>query len=217
MQIAFVLYPGFTGLDALGPYEFLKMIPDADVRFLAHEKGPVPTDRGILTVEATHSFEETPSPDLLLIPGSEAETRTAMKDENLLNWLRTAHETTRWTTSVCSGSLVLAAAGLLKGHPATSHWIAQGLLEKFGAESRPHDRVVQSGKLWTAAGVSAGIDLALSLLLEICGRERTEIIQLLLEYDPHPPLTGGHPDKVSPDIFAKAKAEMLALAQPRSS
>ncbi|MEP3248429.1 MAG: DJ-1/PfpI family protein [Sneathiella sp.] len=213
MQIAFVLYPGFTALDALGPYEFLKMIPNADIRFVAGTKGPITTDRGFLIVEATHTFDDTPAPDILLVPGSEAETGTAMRDTHLLNWLKKTHQTTKWTTSVCSGSLVLAAAGILKDHPATSHWIAQDTLEKFGARPQRHDRVVQSGKIWTAAGVSAGLDLALTLLIDIVGQEQAEVIQLLLEYDPRPPLNAGHPDTASAATFARARAEMMALSE----
>lgn len=213
MQIAIPIYPGFTALDALGPYEVLKMLPDVDVRFVAHQTGPVPTDRGILVVGATHTLEETPSPDLVLIPGSEAHTAIAAADRNLVDWLRRAHETTRYTTSVCSGAVVLGAAGMLKGRPATTHWAAMEVLKRFGAEPRPSERIVCSGKVWTAAGVSAGIDLAFALAEEIAGREVAERIQLLIEYDPRPPQDAGHMDKASNVVKEAARAEMERLSR----
>lgn len=169
-QIAIVLYPGLTALDALGPYEILKYLPGADIRFVAHEPGPITTDRGILTIGATHAFDETPAPFLLLVPGSEANTTTAMADGRLIAWLKKAHETSSWTTSVCSGGLVLAAAGILDGRAATTHWAAQSTLKRFGATPMPDARIVRSEKIWTAAGVSAGLDLALALF----GRSRAE-------------------------------------------
>jgi transcriptional regulator GlxA family with amidase domain len=212
-QIAIVLYPGLTALDALGPYEVLKMLPGAEIRFVAHEPGPVTTDRGVLTIGATHSFDETPAPFLLLVPGSEANTATAMADAKLAMWLKQAHQTSTWTTSVCSGALVLAAAGILDGHPATTHWAAQSMLKRFGATAMRNDRLVRSGKIWTAAGVSAGIDLAFALFEEIAGREEAEVAQLLIEYDPQPPFSGGHPSKASEAAMAKAKTEMARLAK----
>lgn len=215
-QIAIVLYPGLTTLDAIGPYEVLRMLPGSELRFVSNEVGPVMTDAGVLVLGATHTFAETPSPDLVLVPGSEAATTTAMADEELIAWLRNVYETSQWTTSVCSGALVLAAAGILNGHPATTHWMAQPYLSAFGAESRPDDRIVRSGKIATAAGVSAGIDLALWLAGEICGEERAQIIQLLIEYDPRPPFDAGHPSKAPSEVMKKAEAEMMkAAATPR--
>ena len=218
MQIAIVLYPGMTTLDAIGPYEVLRFIPDVELRFVSRKPGPVVTDSGVLVLGATHSYEETPSPDIILVPGSEAQTTTAMASGPLLKWLKKAHQTSRWTLSVCSGALVLAAAGILAGHRATTHWIAQDMLPRFGAEPQRDKRIVQSGKIVTAAGVSAGIDLALFIVGEICGRERAEIVQLLIEYDPQPPYQAGHPDKASKQVFDAAQAEMLARAQnPRKA
>ena len=159
-QIAIVLYPGLTALDALGPYEVLKLLPGEDRGSWLHEPGPITADSGILTIGATHSFDETPAPFLILVPGSEANTATAMADGPLIAWLKKAHETSTWTTSVCSGALILAAAGLLEGQQATTHWWAQSSLERFGAIAMPNNRIVRSGKIWTAAGVSAGLDLA---------------------------------------------------------
>lgn len=216
-QIAIVLYPGLTALDALGPYEVLKMLPDTEIRFVAHEPGPITSDRGVLTIGATHSFDETPAPYLLLIPGSEANTATAMADDKLIAWIKKAHQSSTWTTSVCSGALVLAAAGLLAGLPATTHWAAQSQLPRFGATPMRNERMVRVGKIWTAAGVSAGIDLAFALFAEIAGQEDTEIAQLILEYDPQPPFHAGHPSKASDIVRRKAKAEMARLSKnPRN-
>jgi transcriptional regulator GlxA family with amidase domain len=212
-QIAIVLYPGVTALDAVGPYELLKLIAGVDLRFVAHEPGPVVCDSGVLALGATHSFAETPRPDLVLVPGSEANTMQAMADGRLLSWLKQAHETTLYTTSVCSGALVLAAAGLLQGQEATTHWAAQSVLKSFGSDPQRQERIVRVGKIWTSAGVSAGIDMGLVLLAEIEGEERAEIAQLVIEYDPQPPFASGHPSKAEPAIFAKAKIEMARRAQ----
>ncbi|GLQ48563.1 DJ-1/PfpI family protein [Dyella flava] len=218
MQIAIVLYPGLTTLDAIGPYEVLRNIPDCELRFVSHKPGPIVTDSGVLVLGATHSYEETSAPDIVLVPGSEANTTTAMADGRLLQWLTKVHQTSRYTLSVCSGALILGAAGILKGHPATTHWIAQSMLPQFGAEPQREKRVVQSGKIVTAAGVSAGIDLALFVVGELCGRQRAEIVQLLLEYDPQPSFQSGHPSKASKAVFEAARAEMLDRAKnPRNT
>jgi transcriptional regulator GlxA family with amidase domain len=138
---------------------------------------------------------------------------TAMADDRLLAWLKKIHPTTRLTLSVCSGALILAAAGILKGHPATTHWMVQEMLPQFGAEPRPDERIVKAGRIYTAAGVSAGLDLGLQVMAEICGRERAEIIQLLIEYDPRPPVDAGHITKASEAVIAAARSEMLHLAK----
>lgn len=207
MQIAIVLYPGLTTLDAIGPYEVLRNIPGCDLRFVAHEPGPIVTDSGILVLGATHSFAETPAPDLVLVPGSEAETPTVMADKVVLEWLQQVHTTSTLTLSVCSGALILAAAGLLRGLPATTHWAAQDALVAFGAKPQKDKRIVQSGKIITAAGVSAGIDLALHVVGELCGKEHAELIQLYIEYDPQPPFDSGHPSKASESVMKAAKKE----------
>jgi len=217
MQIAIVLYPGMTALDAIGPYEVLRMVPESEIRFVSREPGPIVTDSGVLVLGATHSYEETPSPNIVLVPGSEANTTTAMADGELIRWLQRAHQTSQWTVSVCSGALVLAAAGILSGHPATTHWIAQDSLGAFGATAQREQRIVQSGRIVTAAGVSAGIDLGLWLVGEICGRERAEVAQLLIEYDPQPPFNAGHPSKASRHVYELARAEMLSRSKnPRN-
>lgn len=208
MQIAIVLYPGLTALDALGPYEVLRFIPGCDLRFVSHRPGPVVADSGVLVTGATHSFEETPSPDIVLVPGSQANTPSAMADGKLLKWLQNAHKTSQYTTSVCSGALILGAAEILRGHPATTHWFAQKHLTSFGAQPRPHDRVVTSGKIMTAAGVSAGIDLALALVDKHCGRQWAETVQLIIEYDPQPPFDSGHMSKATEEVRKLAQREM---------
>jgi transcriptional regulator GlxA family with amidase domain len=212
-QVAIVLYQGFTALDVLGPYEVLKYLPDVEIRFVAQEPGPIPTDRSNLIIGATHSFDETPAPFLLLVPGSEANTTTAMADGRLIAWLKQAHETSTWTASVCSGALILAAAGLLDGKPATTHWWGESSLKRFGAIATPNSRMVRSGKMWTAAGVSAGLDMALALLGEIAGQEAAEVAQLLIEYDPQPPFDAGSLKKASPRVRELAAAEMARLAK----
>jgi transcriptional regulator GlxA family with amidase domain len=212
-QIAIVLYPGMTALDAVGPYEVLKLLPDSELRLVAHEPGPVVTDRSALIIGATHSFEETTQPFLVLAPGSEANTMSAMADGRLLAWLKRAHETSTMTTSVCSGALILAAAGLLDGRRATTHWWALASLSRFGATAVPDQRVVRSGKIWTAAGVSAGLDLALELFAEIAGQEAAEIAKLMIEYDPRPPFNSVHPSKATEAVREKAAAESARLAR----
>lgn len=213
MQIAIVLYPGFTTLDAVGPYEVLHLMPDAEVRFVSDEPGPIVADSGVLVLGATHSFDETPNPDIVLVPGSTADTTTAMANKNLISWLQKVHQNTTLTLSVCSGALVLAAAGILDGHPATTHWIAQSALKQFGAKPRKNDRIVESGKIMTAAGVSSGIDLGLHIAMKLHGKEVAEKIQLLIEYDPMPPVDSGHPSKASKEVMAVAKKEMILAAQ----
>ncbi|HVQ51074.1 MAG TPA: DJ-1/PfpI family protein [Mycobacterium sp.] len=206
-QIAIVVYPGFTALDFIGPYEVLRNLPDAEVRFVWHEPGPITADSGVLLIGATHSFDETPSPDILLIPGGMTTFEHA-RDEKLLDWVRRADETSTWTTSVCSGSVILAAAGLLKGRRATSHWLVLPMLKPFGVEAVGDERIVHEGKFVTAAGVSAGIDLAMWLFGEICGEAKAKAVQLSIEYDPQPPFDSGHVSKASASTKAMATAQL---------
>jgi transcriptional regulator GlxA family with amidase domain len=213
MQIAIVLYPGVTALDAIGPYEVLRMNPDAEIRFVSGAPSPFMTDSGVLVLNATHLFEARPSPDMVLVPGSATNTGRAMADQALIGWLQRTHATSLWTASVCSGALIPGPAGILNGHPATTHWMAQDLLASFGATTQREQRIVRSGKIVTAAGVSAGIDLGLWLVGEMCGPERAEIVQLLIEYDPRPPFNAGHPSKASKKVFEIARAEMLNLSK----
>ena len=205
-QIAIVVYPGFTALDFIGPYEVLRWLPDAEIRFVWHEPGPITADSGVLVIGATHSFAETPSPEVILVPGGMTTVAHA-RDETLLDWVRTAHRSATWTASVCSGSVILAAAGLLDGKRATSHWMALPILKTLGAIPVGDERVVHEGDIVTSAGVSAGIDLALWLAARIGGDDRAKAIQLSMEYDPEPPFDSGHMAKAS----AKTKAAATAL------
>ena len=204
-QIAIVVYPGFTALDFIGPYEVLRNLPDAEVRFVWHEPGPIAADSGVLLIGATHSFDETPSPDVLLVPGGMTTFEHA-RDEKLLDWVRRAHQTATWTASVCSGSVILAAAGLLDGKRATSHWMAVPMLKTFGVTPVGDERIVHEGDIVTCAGVSAGIDLAMWLAGQIVGEARAKAIQLAIEYDPQPPFDSGHLSKASAATKATATA-----------
>ncbi|KAA1432527.1 DJ-1/PfpI family protein [Mycolicibacter arupensis] len=214
MQIAVVLYPDFTALDFIGPYEVLRQLPQAQVRFVWHTPGPVTADSGVLVVGATHSLDETPSPDVILVPGGPG-CMAAARDTVLLEWLRRAQRTATWTASVCTGSVVLAAAGLLEGKRATSHWSALSALKPFGADPVGDERIVHHGDMVTGAGVSAGIDLALWLAAQIAGEQRAKAIQLLIEYDPQPPFDSGHTSKASVQTKAAATALMARdVAKP---
>jgi putative intracellular protease/amidase len=206
MEIAILVYDRFTALDAIGPYEVLSRLPGAHVTFVATEQGPVRTDNGMLTLLAERSIDELSSPEIVLVPGGPGEV-AARAGSRVLDWLRAAHETTTWTTSVCTGSLILGAAGLLDGRRATSHWLALDALRGLGAEP-VSERVVYDGKIVTAAGVSAGIDMALALAESIAGREVAQAIQLGTEYDPQPPFDAGAPDK--------APAAIVELLRSRS-
>jgi putative intracellular protease/amidase len=206
MNIAIVLYDGFTALDAIGPYEVLSRLPGASATFVAVEAGPVRTDNGMLTILAERSLEHVQRPDIVLVPGGPGEV-AARAGGPVLDWLKAADRTSTWTTSVCTGSLILAAAGLLDGRRATSHWLALEELRRLGAEP-VHERVVFDGKLVTAAGVSAGIDMALTLAARVAGDAVAQAIQLGIEYDPQPPFDAGS--------AAKAPAEIVQLLRDRS-
>lgn len=193
MQIAVVLFDRFTALDAVGPYETLGRLPDAELVFVAEETGPVRSDQGSLAIHADRPLAEVPGPDIVVVPGGPGQS-AQMDNEALLDWLRTADATSTWTTSVCTGSLLLAAAGLLEGRRATSHWLALDALQRFGAQPTG-ERVVFDDKYVTAAGVSSGIDMGLTLLGRIAGDDHAQAIQLATEYDPQPPYEAGSPEK----------------------
>lgn len=203
MEIAIPMFNRFTALDAIGPYEVLSRLPDASVTWLAHEPGLVRTNDGMLALEATAVFEELPRPDVVVVPGGPG-TRELLDDERLVAWLRRAHESSTWTTSVCTGALLLGAAGILEGLRATTHWLELDTLARFGAEP-VEDRVVAQGKIVTAAGVSSGLDMALWLAAQIAGDETAKRIQLQIEYDPQPPFDSGSTSKASPELVAKLR------------
>jgi putative intracellular protease/amidase len=204
MQIAIPIFERFTALDAIGPYEVLSRLPGAKVTFIAKQAGPVRTDNDMLAITADATLADMPSPDILVVPGGFG-TRALLKDDEMLDWIRTAHETSTWTTSVCTGSLLLAAAGLLDGLDATTHWAASDVLNQLGA-NYVEGRVVEQGKIVMAAGVSAGIDMALTLAAKIAGDEIAQTIQLYIEYDPQPPFDSGTPSKAPESVLALARA-----------
>jgi transcriptional regulator GlxA family with amidase domain len=203
IQVAIPLFPRFTALDGIGPYEVLQRIPTIDVTFVGHQRGVVRSDNGFLGIEVDASFDEMPSPDVVVFPGGVG-TRPLTKDDKVLDWVRTAHETTTFTTSVCSGSLVLAAAGLLDGLEATSHWVALDHLGKLGAVPTSQ-RVVErlDKRIITAAGVSSGIDMALRLVELLVDRTAAEAAQLEIEYDPQPPFDSGALHKATDEVRSR--------------
>jgi len=207
VQIAIGLYPGFTALDAIGPYAVFTNVPGADVVVCAERKGPLADESGLLHLDLTHTFDDAPAPDLLLVPGGLVTRRLAAEGGVIVDWIRAAHETTTYTTSVCTGALLLGAAGVLDGLPATTHWIAYDHLRTYGAQPT-EQRVVIEGKVATAAGVSAGIDLALTLVDRLHGAEVAQAIQLGIEYDPQPPHDTGAPSKAPAEIRDLVSAVM---------
>jgi putative intracellular protease/amidase len=204
MQIAILIFDRLAALDAVGPYEVLSRLPGAELTFVAQEPGPKRTDTGRLALLADASLAEVAHPDLVLVPGGPGQA-ALMEDGPVHEWLRAAHETSTWTTSVCTGSLILAAAGLLAGRKATSNWQALEELGRLGAEA-VDERVVFDGRLVTAAGVTAGIDMALALVAKIAGEEVAQAIQLGIEYDPQPPFDAGSPHKAPAAIVEAVRA-----------
>ncbi len=208
MQIAIPLFDRFTALDAVGPYEVLSRLPGASVEFVAAEPGALRTDNGMLALTADRSYADVPSPDVLVVPGGIG-TRALIDDEPTLEWIRGVHETSTWTSSVCTGALLLGAAGVLDGLEATTHWAAMDYLERFGA--RPTSRrVVEQGKVVTAAGVSSGIDMALLLAARIAGDDVAQVIQLYIEYDPEPPFDAGSLDSAPDRVVEMARSVALS-------
>ena len=199
-EIALFLYDGMTALDAVGPYEVLARLPDAEVKFVASTPGPKTTDVGlVLTADA--SLDQVPTPDIIVIPGSGKVP--FLEDPAAVEWVRRAHETSKWTTSVCTGSMLLGAAGILQGKRATSHWAVRDYLRNFGAEPVA-ERVVIEGKVITAGGVSAGIDMALTLAAREAGEDEARALQLVIEYDPQPPYDSGSLEKAEPETKQRA-------------
>lgn len=210
MDIAIPIFDELTALDAVGPYEVLSRVPGARVSFVAKEAGPKRTENGMLALVADRALEELAEPDVVVVPGGFG-TRALVEDRELLDWLRRAHTRTVWTTSVCTGSLLLAAAGILEGLRATTHWLQYDLLRPYGV-TPVAERIVREGKVVTAAGVSAGIDMALMLASEMAGEDLAQAIQLGIEYDPEPPFRGGSPHSAPPEIveLVRARADELA-------
>jgi transcriptional regulator GlxA family with amidase domain len=209
MQIALALYPKFTALDIIGPFQALADVPGHEVEFVAGEAGPVVDHTGRCPLIATATFAEVTAPDVVVVPGA----LFADWDDRVVQWLRQVHPSTTWTTSVCTGSLYLAAAGILDGLDATTHWAWADQLERRGARYT-EQRVVEQGKVITAAGVSSGIDMALTLLDRMYGPAIAQSVQLALEYDPQPPFDAGSPSKAPAEVVELAKA---ALGVPASA
>lgn len=213
MKIAILLYEGVTPLDAVGPYEVLAALPGAEVVLVAEKKGEVRTERGFMALVADRDFDEVSAADVLVVPGSTRE-RVVVEHPRSLAWIRAVHATTRFTASVCTGSIILGAAGLLQGLKATSHWMRVEDLAHYGAIP-VQARVVEDGKVITAAGVSAGIDMGLHLAARLSSERVAQAIQLGLEYDPQPPFDCGAPAKAPPEMVARMK-KLLALSQRTS-
>src|SRR5919106_5213345 len=211
MRIGILIFDKFTALDAVGPYEVLSRLPGAEFRFVAKEAGPARPDTGARAVVAERSLADTEPPDLFLVPGGEG-NRPLMKDPEVLDWVRSAHEASTWTTSVCTGALVLGAAGILDGVRATTHWAHLDSLTGFGA-TPVSERVVEDGRVLTAAGVSSGIDLALHLAAKLAGEDVAKAIQLGIEYDPAPPFDAGSPDK-APQSLVDAVRNLEDVPDP---
>jgi putative intracellular protease/amidase len=211
MDVAIPLYDGFTALDAVGPYEVLSRLPGATVRFVATEPGAVRTETGALALVADGALDDLPAPAVVVVPGGLG-TRALLDGGPLRDWVRRAHETSQWTTSVCTGALLLGAAGVLDGLEATTHWLELETLAGFGA--RPvRRRVVEQGRVITAAGVSAGIDMALTLAARIAGDEVAQAIQLGIEYDPDPPFSTGSPAGAPPQLVELVRRAAARIAQ----
>jgi transcriptional regulator GlxA family with amidase domain len=203
LQIAIPLFPKFTALDAIGPYEVLQRIPTFEIAFVGHAFGEVRSDNGMLGLTVDATFEEVPAPDVVVFPGGVG-TRPLQHDERVLEWVRQAHAGSRFTTSVCTGSVVLGAAGLLRGLTATTHWSCYAELAAHGAEPTP-TRVVEhlEERIITSAGVSSGIDMALRLVELLADRTAAQAAQLMIEYDPQPPFDCGSVDKADDPVMTR--------------
>jgi transcriptional regulator GlxA family with amidase domain len=212
MQIAYLLYDRFTALDITGPHDVFNSVPGNEAIFVAEKAGPVRNESDTLSLVADASLDEVTSPDIVVVPGGFG-NRALLEHEPLHDWIRSVHEGTEWTTSVCTGSLLLAAAGLLDGVRATTHWLARDLLAELGANVVT-DRVVQEGKIVTAAGVSSGIDMALNLVQRMNGDEVAQAVQLGIEYDPEPPVDAGSPEKAPQPIVDLVTAAFAAQGDP---
>ena len=203
LQIAIPIFPRLTALDGIGPYEVLQRLPGATVTFVGETKGEIRSENGFLGLTVDAIYDEVSTPDVIVVPGGTG-TRALLEDDPILDWLTAAHETTRFTTSVCTGSLVLAAAGLLDGLTAATHWGAYEKLNSMGAVATG-DRVVEhlDQRIITAAGVSSGIDMALRLSELLVDDVAAKAMQLMVEYDPQPPFDHGSIDKSTDEIMAR--------------
>jgi len=210
MQIAALVFDAITPLDIVGPIEVLARLPGVDIVIVGKARGPVRDPRTHWTLTAEASVAEVTRPDVLVVPGG-AGIRSLCGEEPVLDWVRSVHGTTTWTTSVCTGSLLLGAAGLLRGLTATTHWASRDVLTHYGARY-VEERVVPQGKIITSAGVSSGIDMALTLAAKVAGDEIAKGIQLGIEYDPQPPFDCGAPSKASPALLERVRQSYARAA-----
>ena len=211
MQIAALLFDKITVLDIVGPIEVLSWLPGSDIAYVGKEKGPVRGAPSGLGLIVDHNLDELTGAEIVLVPGGPG-TRLLLEDEAILGWLRQAHDASQWTASICTGSLLLGAAGLLDGLTATTHWNAAGMLDGFGA-TYVEERVVPQGRIVTSAGVSSGIDMALYLVAEIAGDEAAKAVQLAIEYDPTPPFDSGAPSKATPEVLERSRGIVMAAVE----
>jgi transcriptional regulator GlxA family with amidase domain len=208
MDIAIAVFPDLTALDAIGPYQVLTRLPGAEVSFVADRTGLVRDDLGLLGFPVERTFADAQRPDVIVVPGGTITRKMARDGHPSVDWIREVHPHTTYTTSVCTGSLLLGAAGVLDGLDATSHWLALTDLERWGA-TPTLERVVERGKVITAAGVSSGIDMALVLAARLCGDDVAQGVQLAIEYDPQPPFDAGSPAKAPDAIVESVRASVM--------
>lgn len=208
IEIAMLLYDNMTSLDFIGPFDVFGIMPNSNIRTVAKKAGPIRIDAGIPLLNAQHGLAEVNSADILFVPGS-IDNSHIQRDDEILDWLRRIDQTSRWTTSVCTGSLILAAAGLLKGVRATTHWAVLPTLETHGAIPT-QERVVRDGKYVTGAGVSAGIDMALTLVALEHDEMTAKCVQLAIEYDPHPPFDSGSPAAAPKEVVERTFELLIA-------
>lgn len=212
MNIVILLYPKMTALDAIGAYEVFCNAPGVTVTFVAEQAGPVMADSGMLQLVAEKCFADVAEADILLVPGGEGEY-LLRNHQPTIDWLRQVDKTTQWTTSVCTGALLLAAAGILEGRAASTHWAFRDELAGLGvvpSAKRVTEFAREGGGVMTAAGVSAGIDMALILVGRLFGKDVGEALELGIEYDPEPPYETGSPNKAHSKLVAALKAQMTA-------
>jgi len=207
MEIVIYIYNGMTMLDAIGPYEILRNVKGVNIKFVSKEKGEITADSRMIHINSKYGIDEIKQADILLIPGSTIAFVREMKDKKVLNWIKEINKTTQKTVSVCTGSIILAATGLLSGKKATSHWKPIQLLSKFGAIPT-RERIIEEGKFITAAGVSAGIDMAIYLVNELKGETEAKAAQLAIEYDPNPMFDSGSYAKATPEVIQLSERNM---------
>jgi len=214
LQIGILAFPGVQQLDLTGPYEVFATLPGAEVHLIWKNRQAITSATG-LVLGPTMTFGECPALDVLCVPGGGG-VNALLQDAEVLGFLRAQAAQARYVTSVCTGSLVLGAAGLLKGRRATTHWFSHDFLEKFGAIP-VHGRVVRDGNLITAGGVTTGIDFGLAVVAELVGQAQAEAIQLALEYAPEPPFAAGTPEEARPSVLTTVKDRLAATRKVREA